>query len=231
MTVTELYDLFRNDVGDVAKPQLWTDIEVYSYMDDALKTYVRLTGGIPDASSSATKVKILAGEQYSTVSPTILKFRQASLESTGAELIIINNEDLKSYNRNDYGNTVVFQNNRPGLVTHMIIGLERSGKNGVVRWASIPQEDDVALLSVYRLPLITIKQGCDEKALCEINEEHHVNLLHWMRHRAYAKDDSETLDRGQSLENKVNFELYCQAAMAEANRYKSKTRVVRYGGI
>lgn len=231
MKVTELFDLFRSDVGDDVKTYLWQDDEIYSYMDDAYKMFARLTGGIPDSTSAVTNVAITSGEEYSTVSPLILKFREASLESSGQPLKLINNEDIRNTLRGDYGSTVSFTRNRPGRITHMAIGLDRTGEGGIVRWVGIPTADDVALLSVYRLPLLTIKAGVDESALNDIGDEHHVNLLMWMRYRAYAKDDSETLDRGQSLNNKRAFEDYCAMVKAENERYKSKTRIVQYGGI
>lgn len=231
MTVTELFDLFRQDVVDVVEPHLWSDEEVYSYMDDAFKMYARLTGGIPDASSDITKVDIVTGEEYSTVSPLILKFREAELESTGQVIKLVNNEDLRSTLRGDYGATVSFSRNRPGRVTHMAIGLDRTGEGGLVRWVGIPEVDDVALLSVYRLPLTTLNETADDKALYDIGEEHHPSLLMWMRYRAYAKDDAETLDKGQSMNNRRAFEDYCNMAKAENERYKSKPRIVRYGGI
>lgn len=230
MTVTELFDLFRSDVGDVVKPNLWTDDEVYSYMDDSFKTFVRLTGGIPDSTSHVTKINLSAAKEYAPVSRLILKFREAILQSDGTNLVIINSEDLQGFTRDDYGHTVNFRRNQPGRVTHMVIGQDRSGREGTLRFVSIPQADDVVNLSVYRLPLNTIKRGCKEESLCEINEEHHVNLLHFMRYRAYAKDDSETLDRGQSKENLATFNQYCKMVEAENARYKSKTRIVRYGG-
>lgn len=231
MLVTELFSLFRNDVVDVVEPNLWTDDEVYSYMDDAYKMFVRLTGGIPDSSSDITQVGISAGEEYSPVSPLILKFREAELASDGSIITIINNEDLARLTRSDYGVQRSFRRNSPGRVTHMVVGRERNAREGTVRWVGIPQTDDTALLSVYRLPRNTIREGVAESALDEIGEEHHVNLLMWMRYRAYSKDDSETLDRNQARNNMAAFNEYCEFVKAENERYKSKPRVVSYGGL
>lgn len=231
MNVTALFDLFRSDVGDEVAPTLWSDDEIYSYMDDALKMFVRLTGGIPDRSSDLCRVNITAGQEYAEVSPKILKFREAFLESTNRPLKLINNEDLQAYSREDYDRLIPFNTNRPGIIRYVVIGLERTGKSGTVRWINLPEVDDAVLFTVYRLPLKTIQEGVAEDALFEINEEHHVNLLPWMRYRAYAKDDAETLDRRQSNINRSIFEDYCKKAMSEAERYKSKTRVVAYGGL
>src|SRR5665647_2592591 len=56
MTSDELYALFRSDVVDATAPYLWTDVEVWNYMNDAYKSFVRKIGGIPDNTSLSTKV-------------------------------------------------------------------------------------------------------------------------------------------------------------------------------
>ena len=65
----------------------------------------------------------------------------------------------------------------------------------------------------------------------EIGEEHLLSLLLWMKHRAYGKQDAETFDRSKRDEYKSSFEAYCNSAKAEWERYKSKVRVVEYGGL
>ena len=48
MTSNELLDMFRRDVMDVRRPYLWTDEEIYAYMNDAYNMFARMTGGISD---------------------------------------------------------------------------------------------------------------------------------------------------------------------------------------
>lgn len=93
MKVQELYDQFRSDAMDTVAPYLWSDTNVYRYMDDAYKMFVRLTGGIGDfttqdvaiatgtltvtgSSGNFTKVTvngvdILGGAVTYTTSPTV----------------------------------------------------------------------------------------------------------------------------------------------------------------
>lgn len=59
----------------------------------------------------------------------------------------------------------------------------------------------------------------------------HVNLLMWMKYRAYGKQDAETFDRGRRDEYKAEFQAYCRDVSAEWERYKSKVHVVAYGGL
>ena len=61
MDSTTLHDLFRSEVRDEATPYLWSDVEVYSFIDDAQKMFCRLQGGIADASSAITHINVVAG--------------------------------------------------------------------------------------------------------------------------------------------------------------------------
>lgn len=228
MNSGELYDLFRSDVVDVELPYLWSDTEVYRYMNDAYRMFVRLTGGIPDSTSDLTQVPIVTGEATAEVSPLILRFRMAYLASTGHEVQIINQEDFGQIRRDDYGITrPIVMDNSSGPVRYMVVGQDRAQ----VRWLQVPAADDVAQLSVYRLPLDTIAEGSTTFEFPEIGEEHHEHLLLWMKARAYGKQDAETFDRGRRDENKRMFEEYCSNAKAEWERYKHKTRVTSYGGL
>ena len=226
MNSGELYDAFREDVVDLEAPYLWSDDEVYRYMDAAYKLFVRDTGGIGDVSSSVTVVPVVATEPYASVDLSILKFRQAFLASTKEELRIINAQDISSITTADYG--VLHNSNSsmlPGPVHYMIVGLER----GKVQWAQVPMVNDTVNLIVYRLPSETITGDGQD---FEIGDEHHIYLLLGMKALAYMKQDAETFDRGRAKENKDDFAAYCLKAKNEADRYKSKqVRTVAYGGI
>jgi len=71
----------------------------------------------------------------------------------------------------------------------------------------------------------------DTHPLDEIQDEHHLHLLSWMKYHAYNKQDSETFDRTKAQEAEARFRAYCTQVKAEWERYKHKTRVVRYGGV
>lgn len=231
MQVSELYDLFRSDVSDQATPYLWSDSEVYRYMNDAYRMFVRLTGGIPDASSPITQLKVSAGVSYTAISPLILKFRQATLQSTGGPVRIINAEDVGSLMHYDYGQVVTINPNTPGTITHMVIGSDRIDDQPQVQWVQQPIVNDVVQVKVWRLPKDTVAENNQTFAFAEINEEHHEHLMLWMKHRAYGKQDAETFDKGRSSEFKAGFEAYCSQAKAEQERFNSKVRVTRYGGL
>lgn len=232
MKVSELYDLFRSDLDDQATPYLWSDDEVYLYMDDAYKMFVRNTGGIADETSALTLVPVVAGQAYAEVDPRILKIRLATLLSDNTNLKIINSEDAASLMQFDYGQLRPVNPNTPGRVTHLVVGVERNAKAGKVRWVQKPVVDDMVQMTVMRLPLKKITEEEQDFEFDEIMEEHHQHLLAWMKHRAYGKQDAESFDRGKRDDYEAEFVRYCKKATEEADRYKSKpVRTVTYGGI
>lgn len=226
MTSDELYDLFRRDVVDTAKPYLWSDDEVYAYMNDAYTMFVRLTGGISDYTSDATTVTAAQGEPLAEISQSILLVRTATLDPTGDTVRVINAQDVENLSDEDFGllrrlNT----STTVGKVKYMVIGMQP----GVVRWVNTPDADYTVKLLVERLPLAEITGP--GQALSDVASHHHLHLLKWMRSLAYNKQDAETFDKLKAEKEQLAFESYCSFAKREKDRYKHKVRVVRYGGI
>ena len=65
----------------------------------------------------------------------------------------------------------------------------------------------------------------------EIDEQHHLALLHWVKHKAYAIHDTETYDRAKSDDYEIRFRNYCASAKVEQNRARHSAGAVAYGGI
>lgn len=226
MDSTALHDLFRSEVRDEATPYLWSDAEIYSYIDDAQKMFCRLQGGIADASSAVTHLSVTAGDVFVSISPLILKLREARRSADGYDLQILNFEDMQSHRlSNDYGYSSGYRiDSTTGIVKAVVVGMETNK----IRLVHIPQEDQTIELIVYRMPLDTIT-SVGGQAL-EIDEHHHRHLLHWMKHLAHQKQDAETYDRGRSDMFRTEFLAYCDQAKAERERREHKYRMTSYGG-
>jgi len=232
MTAEELLSQFRLEVYDTQAPYLWADSEAYRYMNDAYRMFARLTGGIPDSTSSITQVPIVALQPTSDVSPLILRFRTAYLASSGRKIDILNDVDEPLSGRTDYGGASFYGRNPvPGPVHAMIIGEDRDAARGIVRWVNVPAQNDTVMLSVYRLPLDPVPPGGAGFDFPEIGEEHVEHLTKWMKHRAYGKQDAETFDAQARDRFNAEFREYCAQVKSEWDRYRSKTQVVQYGGI
>lgn len=227
-----LYDLFRSDTLDLRAPYLWSDDEVYEYMDEAYSLFIRSIGGVPDTTSALTTIQVVAGIETAEVSPLILKFKQAVLGSTGKFITPINYADMPVASASDYFNVrTLYDNRTAGPVEYMVIGNDRNRKRGIVRWVQIPQVNDTVQLNIMRAPLDTATQD----SVCtfdDMPDDWNIrNLLLWMKARAYGKQDAETFNRGKRDDYEAKFNAVCEKARAEAERYKSKVRTVAYGGL
>lgn len=216
MNSTTLLARFRLDADDVAAPYLWSDAEVYSYMDEAQKMFCRLQGGIADASSALTTLAVTAGSTWVSISPKILKLRFVQ-RADAREVTILNFEDVQS------GRAGVRFDMATGPLSTVVVGMEKDK----IRCVPIPVANDTLQLTIYRLPLADITAAA--QAL-EIDELHHTALLLWMKHLAHSKQDAETYDRGRATQFEEQFRVYCEQARQERERREHKYREILYGG-
>lgn len=218
MNSSELLTLFRSEMSDVAEPYLWSDVEVFNYLDDAQKMYCRLTDGIADASTEdVVKLSIEPGSDWLVTHHSILRIRSANRADTGRTVEVLNADDMPLRRWFFDGTT--------GWVRALIIGQEA---NKVRIYPKSSETADI-MLTVFRLPLIDITDAGDQAL--EIPAIHHQHLLLWVKHRAYSKQDAETFDRTKAEEFEARFKSYCAMARDEERRRAYKPRSVTYGGI
>lgn len=222
----ELLSAFRCDVVDDVAPYLWSNDEVYRYINDAYFMFVRLTGGIPDGASYVTQLTATADTPTTAVDPCIMRFRTATNATDHRPIRIINIQDAEDMTEEDYG--VVRRTSLAdtvGPVRFMIIGEQEN----YVRWVNIPAEDTEIQLVIERLPTVTITR--DRQRLDGVREEHHYHLLKWMRHLAYRKQDADTFNLVKSDQERNDFFDYCMLAKTEKGIRKHKVRTTSYGGL
>lgn len=225
MTPAELYERFRSNVVDTERPYLWTDDEVYSYLDAAQQMFYRLTQGV----GAVMTVDFSAGDTFAPISDRILKIRRAALTSDGRPLELVNFEQLESTSRgDDYGSSA----SRSPLQLDATAGPVKAVVLGMVdyqlRLVPIPDADGTLELVVERAPLEDIVESSVE---FEVPSAHHLYLLLWAEHLAYSKQDAETVDKTKAELRKVAFEAYCDMSMGEKNRRKHVPRSIAYGGL
>lgn len=228
MDIDTLITTFRSEVDDVAEPHLWTDTDVYGYIDETQKMFCRLAVGISDSTSELTNVTFSAGDEYATYDPRILRLRMARLASDYRSLRIMNFEDFVEGGvgaDDDYGlyTAQPTLDLRAGPVTILITNMTENA----VRLVKIPEADDAILLTVYRMPLEDITES---STALEVDPKHHRSLLYGMKSLAYQKEDAETFDKARAAENETRFRMYCEQVKDEIARREHKVRVVAYGG-
>lgn len=217
MNAGQLRDVFRREVFDLVEPFLWSDEEVYGFLDEAQEMFCRLTDGLADArTDEVTLLEIPAGARWVALHPRIKKIRAAVVESTGHIVPVLNLEDAMTHQWRHDGT--------PGPLRALILGEQEHQ----ARCFHVPDADVAVRLSVFRLPLTAI---ADEASTLEIDPQHHRGLLHWVKHRAYSKPDTETLDKQRARDSADAFYAYCDQAKREQGLARHKPRSVTYGGL
>ena len=242
MNTQDLYNLFRSQVKDDITPFLWSDPEVYDYMNDAHFMFCRLVRGIADSTTPTdtnglplTLIPVNANDIFEPISPLILKIREAQRDYDNNTLTILNFEDITSghylatpQQDTDYGfvNRPYKLDSVPGVTSAIIEGMEQE------KIRLLPPSDrgfNIELI-IYRLPLETITAAAAPQNF-EIDVQHHRHLLLWMKYLAYSKEDAETFNKSKALENKALFEEYCDRAKLEKDTREAKYRQIAYGGL
>lgn len=242
MTPKQLHDYFRSQVADLAAPTLWSEDDVYGYMDEAHKMFVRLTGGIADAETDDIVTLCFdSGEQFAKLDPRVLEVRDASRDNDGAQIDVFNIEDFKFGNANlvrrdeDYyfgtfqrGPSIKWRTRTGSPIKAIVLGMQRNK----ARAYPIPVIGEDVHIEVYRLPLFTLTKGNKADFVFEVDEEHHKSLVWWMSYLAFQKHDADTYSKTYSELYEKKFQEYCIVlAEREQERRRRKPRKVQYGGI
>lgn len=228
MDLQDLVLNFRKQVEDQEPPYLCDDDEALLYIIDAQDKFVRIMGGISDnggtgAGTTLTDLAMMANTPTSSFSPFILRIRSAKLITAQRNIEIIDESQLDDMCRiNDYGivTSTFLRDTDTGSVNYGIIGLE----DNKLRWYKVPSTADTCRLHIYRLPYPRI---ADQEDSLEIDEQHHLHLIKWMKYHFYSKDGAETYDKDLAAKNEASFVEYCEKARAEKDRQRFKPRVVR----
>jgi hypothetical protein len=235
----ELQDLiahFRSQVSDEEAPLLWSDPEVLLYAIDAQDMFVRLTGGIADTTVAAADVgspanrlqdlAVTTSVPTAAHSPHILRIRSGRLVTAKRDVKFISESGMQQVKVSDYGFTygLSFDDTEVGVVDYGVLGVRKNE----VRWVRVPAVTDTCRLHVYRLPFPRIVIQEDD---LEIDVQHHIHLVLWMKHLAYSKQDAETADRKAAQDSGAAFMSYCTQSAQDIARQRYKPRIVQYGGI
>ena len=212
MNTTELLAVFREEVFDLAAPYLWSDALVYRYIDDAQKQFCRDTYGIADARNFSLSTS--AGVEWYDLDARILKIRGATEQSTGRSVIMVPAEKTQEQ--------FVRFDGALGPIKALVTGLE---KNALRAWP-VPNQTQTVTFSVFRLPTDV---GAGDNF--EIDPQHVLPLLFWVKHKAYDVQDAEVFNPQASDKYRAKWDAYCAKALNEQSRASHTAGTVIYGGI
>lgn len=224
-SAADLQGLFRNEVADSATPYLWSSDDFYTYLDDGLRMFYRLTEGIEDSrtpvdadGTPVTLISVVPGTEWYPISKLLLKIRTAYRTDNGTPISVRFPERL--------GDLGIYFDGRKGPVDSIIQGLD---KHALRIWP-VPNETMTIQLTTFRLPLVSITADTED-SIPEIDDQHALSILLWVKHRAYDKQDTETYDKNKAADFKARFEAYCLQAKREQIRARHIAGAVAYGGI
>ena len=237
MTPDELATLFRSDVEDEdTVDPLWTDSEVYSYMDEAQKQFARETDYFADVSTAEiVDVAVTTDEAFVAIDPRVLKIRGGRMQNSGYKIVPKKYAQMEQtgYARDAYD---TFNFSTSNINWETVTGNPRfvitDMEPGLGRLVPIPTSDDTLKLRVFRLPLEDINE--DNTSEFEITEtEYQRGLMYYMKYLAYQKNDSDVYNKELSEEAFQLFQEFIVRVRRDLTRLRfgSTVGTVQYGGL
>lgn len=193
MTLAELIAAFRLAADDRVTPYLWSDAEVAGYFADAESEACIRARLLWDETTVGVAVIGLAATAWVRLHPAILEVSWVRLASQ---------PDRPLQQRPH----AVLDRTCPGWESTTGDPLAYYVAGGRLRLYPAPtRPNDTLYLGVYRTPLLALSANA-LGASPEIAEPHHLRLLDWALHRAYAKRDEDAFDPGRSERHRQLFD-------------------------
>jgi len=223
---SDLLALARRELSDTVEPYLWSDNDLYYYMDEAQREFARKTRCITDA-THFTEIAVNEDDPWLDFDPAIIDIKRATLSTADQVLEIQTIEEFQnSYYDDDYGiiRKKGYWEEQTGTPTHIILNMETD----MMRLYPIPSADDELDMVVWREPIYDIESSSSN---FEIPQKYNYKLIYKIKELAYGKQDYETFDGDR---REVNLALWENAVLEARSDVKKRTRRprgVRYGGI
>jgi hypothetical protein len=213
MNAAEIIDLARNEfLDDAQEPYLWSNNTLELYLNEAEREACRRASLLIDKETSQDSdsiplcsLDVVAGTSIYTVSQKIVLVKDLFLASNGLPLEQKTEDwldDQYPYWRTSEGTPAYY--------------IQRKGKVEIV---PTPEENDTATLVVQRLPLEDVTYAGGETP--EVPAEYHIDLIPWILHLAYRKQDAEAEDPVKAADNERLFRAKfgpSVSALTEKNR-------------
>jgi len=206
---------------------LWSNEEFYRYLNEAQDVFVREIGGIADRRSAITKITYKTGDQFKKFDERILRIKGAFDELNNV-LTLRNLDNFDTpYKDSDYGtrSNAGLDDGRTGPVRYLItdVGVDE------MQLYPLPDHDGYIRLFVYRRPLEEI--NIEGEGTLELASQYHLDLLDWVKYKAFLKQDVEAFDGTKAAEFRAMFTGSIAKAKREKSAREDRKRTVAYGGI
>ncbi len=194
MILSELIIAAQNQADEVIdKPDLlWSLAEWTEYANDAENEACIRANLILDRTSGLSIINVLSGTATYSIDEKILLIKRAKLSSGTEPLVKTSRRVLDATYPNWETDTGTVRSWLP------------DGTNKITLYKS-PTANATLNLMISRLPSAAMLLANKLTVTPEIDTQYHLGLVDWMLHRAYSKQDAETLDKGKAKEHLARF--------------------------
>jgi hypothetical protein len=194
MNLSEIIIAAQNQADEVLdKPDLlWTEAEWTEYANDAENEACIRANILIDKTSALATIAVISGTATYSIDEKILLIKRAKLLSGTEPLVKTSRRVLDA----TYSNWEV----DTGTVRSWL----PDDTNKITLYKS-PIASDTLSLMISRLPLEAMLLADKLIVSPEIDTQYHLGLIDYMLHRAYSKQDAETLDLGKAKEHLARF--------------------------
>lgn len=198
---------------------LWSDDELYRYVDRAQRQFARLTNIFLDGSPSYAQISLIADTNTYALPEGVLSVEHAYLTPSGQPLAMRNYDEMLAEVGVGYEWRTV-----TGAPRYIV----RDNALDTLTIVPVPDAAYTLQLITTRLPLKTV--SADYTTL-ELRDDRHIDaLLLWAKHLAYDKHDVDTNDTELSTYYETKFRTICEEYRQEIVRKRRRPSNVAYGG-
>lgn len=202
-TPEEYVARLRVDLADPLAPgegsvpdadSLWSDVDLYFYLNQAQDEFARQTLCFPDATSFRSIVT--ADDPWVALHERVIKYRRGKLTTARRRITPVNAVEIAGlsygddYGQSDLASTWEY---RTGVPRYAITDMEPMK----ARLVAIPTSDDVIEWEVYRFSKMPIE---DDLSVFEVETQWQPDLLLYAKYLAYMKQDAEAMDMKRAAE-------------------------------
>ncbi|MBT9153396.1 MAG: hypothetical protein DDT39_00053 [Firmicutes bacterium] len=222
-TVGELITLFRSEVDDPVRFEgddgalLWKQADALAYFTEGLDRVLKRT----ETLYRQAALPVVAGQRLVRLPPTVRHIRDAVLRSTRRQLYEINaNDPARFFAASDYGRSLLVADDSPGAPTAYTRDLNANGL-WLDRVPPAADTIDIQFSAVLAEPL-----GLDDDLPVTDAEDQRL-VLTFMKYRAYAKQDADTVDLRRSELFRVEFERHLSERAVDLRNVRRAPGTVR----
>lgn len=190
MTLSDLVQSFNDFADNNANPPLWSDALIESYADQAEnEACIRRPLLTTSTDVDMCDIDIVSGTSVYTKHKSVCEVYYAKLtNSTDSYSLRITNIDELNFLETDIEN----MSDEP---KYLLL------TDSSVEVVPTPIEDGILEMSISHIPVIPMSESDNPT----IHENHHYNLVYWMLHLGYEKQDADTFNAKKSLDYYTRF--------------------------